>query len=760
MKKQVQNSSSSVAGRIIALLLVLGFLFFSTYAFWDDYGIKDSSISAFSGLDISEWLLNTDVNRLNERVASLIEADSLLAWDENLLWIAGDKTDKRSPVPELPATLTLPNAVLKAGTVFVWQNAPTSVVAAQITKDIMYEEYIKWFDSWDTLETALAESPYFIGGTAYSDFVRFYQDKLYTTAHAPVLFEGNYYLARHDNVLSTPEIYGNDDWFFVSGLYVPQDYPSGSIVEHNGRHFRKLSPSINGEPGKDAAGWKLLDYAPDGVREIAAWSNNQVWKLNDIVLCNGQYYVCILDGNRLEPDLDLPVVWEELPEYHESRFAVPDWEQNSDYLQNDVVVYQDEYYLAQENIYPGQESPDINSNWQHVVQYISGNTVPAYASDKIYEPYAFVSCADSSGVTGYYVSPDGNNNALPGDKNGPWIPVSSWNEETSGVEDWNEDRQYIDRDLGMFAYYAGEIYRFEGKNPPKGKAPPNQANSWTRIPKWSEIAGNWRGEETICSKLNNKYIVWKLNADKFFTTQNQPQEPVVGASGNNDWIQYEKEFASQYVYTTYGGRIVLWYSEQPSNIVPGAADSPWREISYKTNNNYVYTVNAAGAIKVWYSQNKSSVPPGANLAEWTELYSSMDSESFPYFYITKEEKTYYYETRVIGTDGSLQLYLPGKQYVADSSLVWFETSQTWIGGNSFVSNQNESVEKNAVAYYWNSRNIYLPGEIVVYGTTKTNTYSYYRLRENADPYEATGREPSSYSGYLYWEPLNIIGQSN
>jgi len=179
---------------------------------------------------------------------------------------------------------------------------------------------------------------------------------------------------------------------------------------------------------------------------------------------------------------------------------------------------------------------------------------------------------------------------------------------------------------------------------------------------------------------------------------------------NNDWILRPLTSVSQqFVYTQNSvGMITLWDkgNTNATSIAPGFAGSPWSRLDYDTGIDYVYIANSAGLRTFWFSPTRSTLYPGRgtpdpanppHTLQWRLLYEREFEEQSFVIRVDGDGGMIYFDTDITSEDG------------------WRELSSASLGNGS------------QIIYHWRETNFYRHGDIVVYGTTATNTHRYFRL---------------------------------
>ncbi|MCL2621743.1 MAG: hypothetical protein FWD32_01780, partial [Firmicutes bacterium] len=250
----------------------------TTYGLWWTSPNKSEKVGRL--VQIGVWG-DVNLDNLNDIVEQIRQSDKFLLKGTNTVHVIGVQTSSNTPTA--PASFS-------SGDVFVWQRASGTIIAAQVVGSVSNSV----FDTWANLDAALVTSTENITNAQNS----YIAGGVYTRLHAPVTFSGQRWLARHDNVTSTPSV--GADWFLISptGSWINQSYPVGSFVERNGVHYRKID-AADTTPGTDALIWEEVPL--HHVQADAPDWYSRAWSINEIVKHNDQFYVSVVNNNAATP---------------------------------------------------------------------------------------------------------------------------------------------------------------------------------------------------------------------------------------------------------------------------------------------------------------------------------------------------------------------------------------------------------------------------------------------------------------------------
>ena len=707
--------------------------------------------------DEAEVEENLDVSEIDEIVASIIASDPLLQDGITRLHILG--YNNGSNVPNQPDSIASFDTL-------IWVRESGTVMVALATAPLN----VSIFGSWENLEEGLNNSN--VPVTSWGNMFRL--GDVYTRTHAPVLYNGQMWFERHDNVVSSPII--GDDWFLINDDWVSQSYPIGSIVMHQGRHFHKIS-EVDAKPGTDVDVWREIPSYEE-MSNVMTWYHTY-WDSYYIVSFEGEFYISLVDNNSQVPGTGDG--WALIPRFG-SIDIVQQFVMGRHYEIGDVVRVGDGrnalYFLKR----VGWASPNpigdntgawlLVQNWHELMQVKNWRADVLYGND-------FVGLVVESNGRFFEKLPGWADLGTPPDQQPMvWRRILSWNEsiaplshEGPGVyaensvfrfivndneyffasiqnvpswfqgsvqtpseffrpiEEWNSKQIYTVFGHGIWDEEFGRryhTYTFDddgnrifwvlrgssaGASGTVIGEHPEESPFWERIEFFNR-------ESSFVMHVDGVPLIWNRNPN--IPLDNYIRQPSVL---HDDWIRREKIISDEFVYTIYGdGMFGLWRRNGTglSAQEPGIG-SEWIFEDFKTGFEFVYTVNAAGIITFWRSPTQSATMPGGS--EWIR-YSPPISKESDVVYFEVDGQPFYYST--------------------DRGDSLFHLSTAWVGGS------------NKIQYYWDANNEYQVGDVVVFGETRVNTYRYFRLRPGFSPENTRGISPMSPLGRQMWQPLRLI----
>ena len=744
-----------VVGLFLApMMLLFGLLQFTftaihqAHGFWW-HGISTATQSVGTFITISTWDRDeSEPVNFDDVIDALLRADPFLANGTRSVHIIGCDITDAAPIRPI---VVMPYDVL----VFAMGDSITAVKSVGVLP-------IGVFDSWVNLQAALNTNSVALTmqGAGHN------AANVYTRQHAPVSFGGNRWLARHDNVTGIPMI--GEDWFLVSNTWVNQYYPIGSITTHSGRQWRKTGTGL-GEPGV-AANWAEIPFVDREAFEVPIWYAAS-WGISDVVRHHGVFYVSTVAGNTTTPGLS--PTWQIFTPFDATN-TVPNWVSGTVYAVGDFVRVGSRYFVLSaawgatagpigstawtevhnydhlSGIKPwdsgvtytmtthpsilvehqgmifqltghspmGTEPQSEGSHWRRIMTWAeTQRPTPFRLGDSMAGMYQPVRIFEVSGIAnpGYY--------ALIGLYWASATPNPATSDRFRRVDEWSPSRTYTSNHSPWGGGYA-HVYTIDEATGQRifwqatSLAVSGAANyPHDGSPHWSRFVFDTSGLDLVVTTVGGRPVVWDRNPSAACS----PRPPSIM---NNDWIRRAFPVTNPYVFTNYNGTITLW--RNTNTAAPGNANLPggdgWTLIPFRTGIEFVYTVNEAGIPHFWRSPTQSSTAPSMSNPAWTLLRYELFAQVPEVFFMFDDMgRVTHFEQRDDGT--------------------WLKLSNAWIGSFGVMVNR------------WNAHNNYRLGDIVVYGTTLTNTYRYFRIREGTNASLATGVSPMSPAGNVFWEPV-------
>ncbi|MCL2256274.1 MAG: hypothetical protein FWC11_05395 [Firmicutes bacterium] len=747
-RKGVIIASVSV---FVALVVALLPFLSRTFAFW---GTEILPYAPFARIiRIGSWDTREGVVvNFDDAFAVIYDSDPLIQNGTRRIHILGEVESQ--PHPNRPDSINQYDVLLfKVDGIIIAVRTTGS-----ISPSVLY--------SWQTLDTALS-----VGNIPFSNQTNVFNAlSTYTRTHAPILFNGRRYLARHDNVTSTPAI-GND-WFRVSPHWINQSYPVGSLVTHAGAHFRKIS-TLDAEPGTNPTIWEEVPFVDRTIFDTPLWYN-RAWNLHDVVLHHGVFFVSLANNNTALTTNT--AFWQEIIA-HDPSTTVPTWTLGTTFQVGDFVRYlggTEERFFTLTLAWGATQSPIGSPAWTEVFNFDELTAVIPWSATTTYDAswlgrlieyqgFIFQSVGHSAaGITPLQnpshfrriltwqetQSPIVFTGSLAGvhtatrifdvrhidnpgffalisdayathnppnfDTHGWWRRVESfdpnrvYHQFTSNT--WNVERRYH---VYTFSENGERIFWEVAQAPASGIVgiEPND-NS----PHWRRFVFDTSNEELIVTSVNNRPVVWERNTPAGVV----PREPSVL---NPDWSRRVFPVSDSFVYTINNGSRTLWSRDTlgETSEIPGFGDV-WTHRPFRTGISFVYTVNSVGIHMFWHSSEQSNAHPSISSADWQLLGEALHLSVPAFFFMVNDGEVFYFEQNPYGP--------------------WRRHQNAWHGkvGTEMLN-------------YWYQHNSYQPGDIVVYGTTATNLNRFFRMREGINTRLAVGISPMSNAGRAFWEAI-------
>ncbi|MCL2177706.1 MAG: hypothetical protein FWB72_07205 [Firmicutes bacterium] len=755
-----------------------------TLAFWGESSSADLSSSNI--ITIGNWQTAGAPANFDDAIAILTERDPFLSQGINSIHILG--RSGVDPYPSAPVSISQFDVLLFA--------SGNNIIAAQVVGNISSTI----FDSWQNLLSALNTNTVALNSSGTSTISgAFNASNVHTRKGAPITHNGHRWLARHDNVTSVPAI--SADWFLVSDTWVSQSYPIGSIVQHAGRHFRKISAAdaVPGSSGSDS-------------------------------------------------------IWEEIVYLDRERFEVPIWQQGDVWNEGDVVYspFAGQFFVSRINANSGM--PIAGSAWTAVTRFDSTNLVQQFVAGTTYAQYSFVrrdvagGAGNAGGSREHFIRVASGAGAEGVDATWAWDRVNNWDALTS-VAPWSATVWYnLPIHAGMLVEYGGRIFQRRGvpgvsvsDNAATGTPPHLQPTAWQRILTWDEtqrpvtwIAGHWdtnvlfyryvAGERVYfvsvldisgpwldpvdprdspwfrgitewnasqvyttmanfgwgsglahaytLDERTNERIFWQLVATPAGSTS------ISGAANypSDDspyWQRHSFAVADNLVITIVAGRPVVWdrVTTSANPQPPSVLNNDWQRRLTPISNRFVYT-ELGGAVTLWeniYGASNTYMPGDVrgwvrrDFATGLNFVYTVNLAGVHYFWYSPYQSSL---SPTVDSDRWVLLNagifedIPEFFWMRDNdgNIVYFEATpyrpwrviqNAWVGGAEIAG----ITGGNTMINFWNENNTYTPGSIVVYGITATNTYRYFILRAGVTASEVMGIPPHSPAGSMFWQPI-------
>lgn len=766
---KLQDRKLKIALTVVVIVTIL--LVFAVsrinpaWTFWFS-GISGEEVTTVGGVLIGEWDMEIDeipveppVANFDEMFEAIRQRDAHIFYGYRHIHILGHNLSVDSPI--IPINIEVYDVL-----VFKLES---TIYAIQVVGEILPAV----LSSWENLAAGISNVNVRLN-TGDSNFT---VGNVYTRAHGPVNYGGRQWLARHDNVASIPHV-GND-WFLIANNWTEQVYPVGSIVRHGNQHFRKIAPTSGVVNPTSEAGegiWMEIPYLSRELFNVPLWVDADVWYLNDVVNHHGFHYVSLIDYN-----FDIPGTtsnWHlfyefdplETVPWHNEGIGRP-W-QNGDFVRA-TVGEQVSYFFregaggnAPASIFPDGWAWQSVADWHDLIGVAPWNNA----------------LRGTTGNTGVIVEYNGNifrlmgtwiPDATPPNGAAHWERILRWEETQTpaawGPANWprgslvTQNEQYFITVEEMGTWY----------NPADLNTSPRvrRINPWDESQIYIPFANlTWGGGIAHAYTIeNDEMIFWEFIGTgpisgerpglspmwqqfEFLTTQNIVITEIAGrlaiwdraasavnelAPGapsitNPNWVRRLMPVQNLFAFTKNGnGLTTLWRNNMTAgNISQPGTDASWTQIYFPTGRHYVSTVNEVGIYQFWYSPMQSNTPPSPVSPHWQMLRYELFSEVPNFFYME--------------ASGGQVVY-----FEVNPRSAWQQVKNAWIGGNEVAA----ITGGNTMINHWLPQNSFVDFEIVVYEDTLTNTFRYFRLRDNVDVTFASGISPFSPEGNLFWQPI-------
>ena len=767
----------------VAVLLVFACAFISySYAYWN--APIGSNGAQNNMVQIGEWELievEPGTTNFDDAIAQLKAADPLLT--DSKIFILGAQLER--PVnPIMPVSVA-------AYDVLLWADRNGDIRVVQSVAALSAGEVGDIFDTWSSFSAAVVNPLTALSATQNNSYTA---GSVYTRAHAPVSYDGNLYLARHDNVTSTPAI--GSDWFCVSESWLNQSYPVGAFVEHNGSHYRKVV-TTNAIPGTDSSIWEPLALYPTA--SIPAYGVSLavggMFPQNTVAMHSGNIYVARNDITSASPP-NTPVGanagWTMAVPYSEAA-VVPVWSESNPAQRTagTVVTHNGVYYYrlvtsAATDWNPAPDAGGANTIWAMVENWTQLTGIQSWNPSINYQN----NDRQVFEHNGQFYARTGTGYSAPGEQpqnaTAYWRRVLEWDEAFTppvlhdGTHPVNKFFSYTDV---QGTIYFATVMATAPYNP--GSTPSRTANvpHYRRVEAWSASARYYpfAGANFYNDSHDRRYHAYTEgigDALRFWTyvgtaNTNSIEEP---SDDNPLWVR--QQFVDDIAVTIVGGSAVTWdkntaaFAANPSRAPerPSVTNNDWIRRTVAVESAYVFVRPEGGGTSVWRKNvaGATTQMPGEG-TDWTLVdyptgfefvYTVNSSGAINVWRHPNQSSSY------PGSSGWIQLHpkpdgiasgyyfraKPSGGYVyyeltvSGTSIIEFEIQNAWVGTIGAVGSQ-------PMRYYYSASNRYEAGDIVVHGITATNTYRYFRLRTGVNPDLAIGADPMSNVGKIYWEAV-------
>lgn len=761
----------------LALAFVLTTLPTYTHTFWAG-SLSDSNADDDAFIGIGEWEYDDgggteppDYGDDLDNVVAILKANdpllfltsetvpSNLADSASTLYVIGIDDKASGPV------------TVKPYDVFIYVSEG-AIQAVQATKELT-------FASWDALKAALINR----GAGLNSTGDQRDNKNIYTKIHAPIQSGGKSWLARHNNVTSTPAL--GTDWFQKSDTWLAQSYPSGSFIAYTNpntaitSYYRSNATTGAGDvPGTSGLWTQLSEYQQ---QTIPNWVNNDAYTQNDIVRYNNEIYIATQNvGTGILPT---QAPWQLATLF--SGIGVPQYQGNTNYYAKSFV-YQPNgqnpgYYVVDALRNPAQaaqgEPPNNgnpNSGWQPVIDFASINGVAEFEP----RPYMMPAVIKHNGVIYELVQdmPHYQGDREPGIGNSSaqfWRTVNMWADSflpgpiLAGFQ----------KPTNTFYFYNGGFYiTIAGEAQPSATDPNdlrnfravNEYNPTTRY--YHNGANNFRDDQNLRQYSSACFVIEEDGSRSFYYRQNGAgiyDDYVVDIDPRehpNHWQKKEFYNTDNMTVTVLNGQETLWvrnpiYAAVPftNTQSPSMLSDYWTRYVRDTDAPYVYVRDVNNAnITLWRrtSVGPTSSRPGE--ADWEQViyptgYNYVRTEG------NDEIRVWYSATQsslVPGLNvGDWQLMnaptgnIDFASYVINAgNVIYYQM----INGHPSVVNNAWIGPGDIMNYHYDAHTTYASGDVVVFGVTATNMYRYFRYIGAAP---SMGVEPMSSAGNTIWLPF-------
>jgi|GEM_PF-1811433 len=772
---RAQKNTRLKVGIIVTIFCVMFFvsLYFilPSFTFWPGDGNIDQVIR------IGSWDMDDEnqviVTNFDDAYFVIRQADPFMQLNINRIHILGDQNNQVTP--NTPTSLNNNDVLLFKidSTIFAVQILNTQSLPPNT------------FDSWEHLRETIIDrtDTDTHRNPGISDDNRFRQGNVYTRFHAPVSHGGQQFLARHDNVTSTPQM--GYDWFLVHPSWHPQNYPLGAIIEYNGNHYRKVLHTSQIISPANNQYWQSLVSVDIAVASAPNFASQPFWNEFSVVEYQNRYFVSLINGNTTNPLASS--LWQEIHEFDRQNL-VP-WYGSQPHAVGDFVRHTlaggEVAYFRRDNAGGSSIITNPYGQWRRVFNW-HDTTGIGYWSPSIH--YRYNDPAHANILVNYngaifrlvaWVSAAG---VSPTDSTG-WQRVRTFEESQRPIEfssgTWprntifrvGDDQDYYHSVLIATGFnqwsphtptsgggYNAHFRRISAWSPTQAyylpsflgwgpttrqghaytiDAQTNERIFWelTSTPSGSTLLGAMPSESSpfwqrvmfttpdtiLVTHIMGRAQIWDRNLAVNPVTNLQPLPPSVA---NNHWIQRIIGVTNAYVYTIEDGAVTLWRNSTP--IPTGGNTNPiggagWIRIDFNSTQNFAYTINAVGLKQFWHSPNRSSFNPAVGSGDWRLIHDAIDIPD-------------------IGSEGIIVYPANGSGFYyfhVNEDGSWNKLNNAWIGNFGRMIN------------HWGNMNRYEAGDIVVYGATMLGKFRFFEFIGD-DARRAVGVSPMSEAGQRYW----------
>jgi hypothetical protein len=588
-------------------------------------------------------------------------------------------------------------------------------------------------------------------------------------------------------VRSTPA--RGSDWYQISETWINQRYPIGSFVQHfydgKMRHYRKIVIE-DAQPGPNPHIWSEVEEFTDEAADELEW-RSRVYNLHEFVRYNNNYYISVINNNIAIPT---GPGWQLIPAF-DPALTVPTFTgtgANADYPVGAFVRHNGVHYIKTAS----QAGTPPNMPWLRVQNWNDASGVPFFDTNVNYatRPLGTLVRHMISGELLVFelIRTTGNFPAQPQDDPTYWRRVLKWSETqvpaewTPGVFPAGRFFRFTHPNLITVDYYATMETTRNNQSITTGGPSGNAQSTFSRVQQWNPTqlyimpainnaateryhcwtdepdgtrafwvrigtaGGVGGGISGAANRPTDDHPLWRRHV---FTCQENiiisevaghpaiwrrtPLSQVTNPSGSanpspsmlfDDWTRVVAGVTERYVFTVYDEIVTLWETGVFGTEQEPGRGTDWTMVDFRTGREFVLTENAVGMKSFWRSATQSSTRPAPGSSVWQMLNQE-----------TQHDARFVYMAR-----GGTVVYLD-----TESDSGWLELSNAWIGGTY-----------DTMFYHFSVNNIYQPGDIVVFGSTLTDTYRYFRFRAGANPIQAAGLLPSSPMGLMFWEPIDVF----
>lgn len=766
-----------------------------------DWGqVKESLLDDIVGEIYENERLFWSNPETKQSVNSLVFAGNASAYDENHNQIL-TKPQYLRYIDFFGDTNDIVYTEIEIGDCIVWIDEKSDIQVGQFTTYVhrvngqiepttvkpQQNSIENYASTWEQLSSLLENKTGF--NKVYShdlgflEAINYNENSVYTYLNAPVFYDGLLWLARTNLVASTPSVGG--DWFIhdENSQWLPQSYPQGTFVSFGGEYFMSTKTTDNSPPNGKSQ-WKKLSILSDGFIDYVLWQSGLGYNVDDVVHFEKDgklsYFACtaeILENSLnsfIEPNsLLAELFWQEMPLYSSfTTDSIPAWVSGFNYPLKSVVEYPENskhFFIKLETAKDNTILPSVASNWHLVPNWAEQVGVSEYNSEVNYNladypighvvryndnyfykatswvgydppdakgnmwkrvlqyndtvgPAKYLPDEYSKGDIVYLENDDGEKSYYIARKNiDAWMPFESgfrqvykWDENYNYYnkkDDYNQYQEcFVEEDDGSLTFYIDKKVATN-----INKHPSSNPELW-------EEKQFLCFEKTVITTVNGVHTVWERDSTAP-TTERPSHFSAV-------WHESGTYCTNRYVYTNFEDDILV-YKLQPTltstEQIPGLG-ADWQQIFLGDTPNYTYTEGTTGVPMFWKKtkENVTTYPSQAS-ADWQLIGLPKllfeNKNIIDYYYVSKfNDETYFCHVNTVTYQVST-------------------LQNAWVGKNDFM------------LYIWFAENVYLSGQKVVYGISKTNTWHYYIASEestlhNCNPFSLLGHYDN------HWLPLN------